>query len=161
MAYTRGLYTAVLKFSACQFTKLHVSRGPLLCGVFVAANGHHFTTLCLRPVLRHPDREFRSLARYAPILSTRKIYVSAHCRVTTPSPRTRTSTWHLCFVRSYTHIMTSSVRSPPGGAPPAPPASTALHFGREILDPFASPVDAYSHTNNFRSLAISNRADCP
>jgi hypothetical protein len=40
-------------------------------------------------------------------------------------------------------------------------SSSLIHSGREILDPFASPVDAYSHTNNFRSLAISNRADCP
>ena len=85
MACTRGLYTAVLKFSARQFTKLPVSRGPLLCGVFVSANGHNFTTLCIRPVLRHPDHGFRSLARYAPILSTRKIYLSAHYAVTTPS----------------------------------------------------------------------------
>ena len=85
MACTRGLYTAVLKFFARQFTKLHVSRGPLLCGVFVAANGHNFTTLSIRPVLRHPDHRFRSLARYAPILSTRKIYLSAHYAVTTPS----------------------------------------------------------------------------
>ena len=91
MACTRGLYTAVLKFFARQFTKLHVSRGPLLCGVFVAANGHNFTTLSIRPVLRHPDHGFRSLVRYAPILSTRKIYLSAHYAATTPSRMVQTA----------------------------------------------------------------------